>query len=43
MLLGSSVAVAMAAASIQPLAWEISYAAGVAVKRKKKKYIYIHY
>ena len=28
-----------AAAPIQPLAWEILYAAGAAIKRKKKEYI----
>ena len=27
----------MAVAPIQPLAWELPYAAGVAVKKKKKK------
>ena len=41
MWLGSGVAVAVAVASaaalIQPLAWEPPYAAGAAVKRKKKK------
>lgn len=42
MWLGSSVAVAVvyrpaAAALIQPLAWELPYATGVALKRKKKK------
>ena len=30
--------IAIAAAPIQPLTWELSYAAGVAIKRKKKKY-----
>ena len=38
---GVAVAVAVAVAStgilIQPLTWELSYAAGTAVKRKKKK------
>ena len=39
MQLGSNVAVAMvqasAAVSIQPLAWELPHAAGMAVKKKK--------
>ena len=37
--LGSSTAVAVAAgeAPIQPLAWELPYAAGVALKSEKKK------
>ena len=41
MLLGSGVAVAVlevaAAIPIQPLVWELPYAAGMALKRKKKK------
>ena len=41
MRLGSSVAVllaqAVATAPIQPLAWELLYASGVALKRPKKK------
>ena len=38
MKLGSCVAVAVAAtAPIQPLAWERTYAMGVALKSKKKK------
>ena len=41
MRLKSGVAMAVAqtaaAAQIQPLAWELSYATGVAIKRKKKK------
>ena len=38
MWLGSSVAVAVAAAALNPpLALELPYAAGVAIKRKKKK------
>ena len=35
---GSCVAVAGAAAPIQPLAWEFPYATGAAVKIKKHKY-----
>ena len=37
MQLGSAVAVAVAtaAAPIQPPAWELAYAAGVAIKRRK--------
>ena len=37
MWLRSYVAVAVAIAPIQPLAWEPSYAAGAALKMKKKK------
>ena len=41
---GVAVAVAVAVAStgipIQPLTWELSYAAGTAVKRKKKNLIF---
>lgn len=41
MYLGSSVAMAVAqapgAAPIQPLAWDLPYATGVAIKRKEKK------
>ena len=50
MWLGSHVAVAMvefrrpaAAALILPLAWELPYALGVALKRKKIIYEMIHY
>ena len=32
-----AVAVASAAALLQPLAWELPYATGAAIKRKKKK------
>ena len=35
--LGSCIAVAVIAALIQPLAWELLYATGVALKGKKKK------
>ena len=41
MQLGPGMAVAIwpaGAALIRPLAWEIPYAAGVALKRKKKKH-----
>ena len=31
-----------ATALIRPLAWEISYAAGVALKRQKKKKVSVH-
>ena len=37
MRLGSSVAAALAAFPIRPLVWELSYVAGVAVKRNEKK------
>ena len=37
MWLGSAIAVAVAAAWIQPLAWELLYATGAALKRKGKK------
>ena len=41
MWLGSGVAMAVArpaaAASIQPLAWELLYAVGVVLKRKRKR------
>jgi len=32
-----------ATAPIHPLAWELPYAAGVAVQRKKEKKVYIKY
>ena len=45
MWLGSHIAVALArlaaTARIGPLAWEPTYATGVALKRQKNKYIYI--
>ena len=37
MQLGSFVAMAEAAALIQPLAWEPPYVTGAAIKRKRKK------
>ena len=37
MQLGSNIAVAVAAALVQPLVWELSYAVGVALKNKKKR------
>ena len=37
MWLGSGVAVAVGWAPIRPLAWELPYAAGTALKRQKKK------
>ena len=47
MCLGSVIAIAMvyakAAALIQLLSWELPYATGVAIKRKKKLQCYYHY
>ena len=39
MHIGSGVAVAVAVAPIQPLAWELSYAPGAVIREKKKSLI----
>ena len=41
--LGSDVAVSCGVALIQPLAWELPYAMGVALKKKKKKEKMLNY